>query len=101
MLKKTGVTLEGIESINGQDSYALKNGKSTLYYDVKTGLKTAEAKTMEQGGQKMTQMRYYSDYRDVKGIKFPYKTMMSVGVDIELNTTDIKINEGVTDADFL
>ncbi|HEU0135851.1 MAG TPA: pitrilysin family protein [Flavobacterium sp.] len=98
--KKAGLVLDGIETINGNDAYVIKDGTSTLYYDVKSGLKLAEAKTSEQGGQKATQTRYYSDYRDVKGIKFPYKTVLDVGMEIEFNTTDIKINEGVTDADF-
>jgi hypothetical protein len=98
--KKSGIVLDGIETINGSEAYVIKDGKSTLYYDVKSGLKLAEAKTSEQDGQKATQTRYYSDYRDVKGIKFPYKTVLDVGMEIEFNTTDIKINEGVSDADF-
>lgn len=94
------VTLTGIENINGSDAYAIKSGKSTYYYDVKTGFKVAEAQELEQGGQKMTQTTYYQDYKDVKGLKFPYKTIMNVGIEIELITSEVKINEGVTDADF-
>ncbi len=100
MLTDKDVTLTGIENINGADAYAIKNGKSTYYYDVKTGFKVAEAQELEQGGQKMTQTTYYQDYKDVKGLKFPYKTIMNVGIEIELITTEVKINEGVTDADF-
>ena len=100
LLTDKEVTLTGIENINGADAYAIKNGKSTLYYDVKTGFKVAEAKEMEQAGQKMTQTTYYQDYKDVKGLKFPYKTIMNVGIEIELTTSEVKINEGVTDADF-
>ena len=100
LLTDKDVTLTGIENINGADAYAIKNGKSTLYYDVKTGFKVAEAKDIEQGGQKMTQTTYYQDYKDVKGLKFPYKTIMNVGIEIELTTSEVKINEGVTDADF-
>ena len=100
LLNNKGLTLTGIESINGADAYVIKNGKSTLYYDVKTGFKVAEAKELEQEGQKMTQTTYFQDYKDVKGLKFPYKTIMNVGIEIELTTTEVKINEGVTDADF-
>jgi hypothetical protein len=67
---------------------------------VKTGLKIAEAKELEQGGQKMTQMTYYSDYKEVKGIKVPHKTTLNIGVELELTTSDVKINEGVTEEDF-
>jgi len=94
------ITLGAVENINGTDAYAVKNGKSTYYFDVKTGLKIAEAKELEQGGQKMTQMTYYSDYKEVKGIKVPHKTMLNIGVELELTTSDVKINEGVTDEDF-
>ena len=100
LLTDKDVTLTGIENINGTDAYAIKNGKSTYFYDVKTGFKVAEAKELEQGGQKMTQTTYYQDYKDVKGLKFPYKTIMNVGIEIELITSEVKINEGVTDTDF-
>ena len=38
-MKKTDLVLDGIEPFNGSDAYVIKNGKSTLYYDVKSGLK--------------------------------------------------------------
>ncbi len=98
--KKADVTLDGIEPINGSDAYAIKNGKTTLYYDVKTGLKVLSSTTTERAGQKMTSTITYSDYKDVKGVKVPYNVVMSQGRDIEIKVTDVKINEGVTDADF-
>lgn len=94
------VKVTGIEAINGSDAYAVKKGNTTYYYDVKSGLKLAEAKSIEEGGQKMTQTTYYSDYKDVKGVKVPHKIMMNVGIDIDLTVTEVKINEGVTAADF-
>ncbi len=51
--KKTTVTLDGIESINGSDAYVIKDGTSTLYYDVKSGLKVAQSKTTEKAGEKI------------------------------------------------
>ena len=87
-------------AINGIDAYVIKDGKSTYYYDVKTGLKVAESKTIEQGDQKMEQTTSYADYKEIKGIKIPYKTVLNIGMEIELTTTDVKINEGVSDADF-
>ena len=99
---KTGVTLDGIESFNGAEAYVIKDGKSTLYYDVKSGFKIGKAVVQEANGQKMTQITNFGDYKEVKGIKFPFKTSMSFGPqEIEFKTTDVKINEGVTDADFL
>ncbi|NMH27034.1 insulinase family protein [Flavobacterium sp. SE-s28] len=100
LANKAGVKVDGIESVNGADAYVIKDGKTTLYYDTKSGLKVAEAKTVSEGGQTMTQTMNFSDYKDVKGIKFPHKMTMSVGVDLEFIVSEVKVNEGVTDADF-
>jgi zinc protease len=93
-------TLKGVEAINGADAYAVTNGTTTYYYDVKTGYKVAESHTEEQAGQKATRTTYYSDYKDVKGVKVPYKITMNIGAELELTVTEVKINEGVTVADF-
>jgi outer membrane lipoprotein-sorting protein len=100
LANKADVTLDGIEPVNGSDAYAIKNGKTTLYYDVKTGLKLMTSTTAERNGQKMTSTITYSDYKDVKGIKVPFNIVMSQGRDIDVKITDVKINEGVSDADF-
>jgi len=100
LANKADVTLDGIEPVNGVDAYVVKNGKSNLYYDVKTGLKLMTSTTAERNGQKMTSTVTYSDYKDVKGIKVPFSIVMSQGRDIDIKVTDVKINEGVTDADF-
>jgi zinc protease len=100
LAKKESVTLSGIESFNGSDAYVIKNGKQTLYFDVKSGLKMAESKTEEMAGQKMTQITSYDDYREVKGIKVPYHSVLNIGIEIDLTTTEVKINEGVSDTDF-
>ena len=100
LAKNTAVVLDGIESVNGVDAYVIKNGKSTYYYDVKTGLKISESKTIEKGDQKMTVVTTYSDYRVVKGIKVPFEMVINQGMDLDFKMTDVKINEGVSDADF-
>lgn len=100
MAANKDVTLKGIEAINGNDAYAVKKGTTTYYYDVKSGYKVAEAREEEQGGQKMTQTTYYSDYKDVKGIKVPHKINMNVGIELDMTVNEVKINEGVTAADF-
>ncbi|MNK16772.1 Peptidase M16 inactive domain protein [compost metagenome] len=101
LVSNKDVKVTGIEPINGVDAYAVKNGKSTLYYDVKSGYKIADAR-QEEGpdGQKAVLFTYYSDYKDVKGVKIPHKVNMNVGVEIDLTVTEAKINEGVTPADF-
>jgi zinc protease len=100
MVNNSAVSVKGIESINGTEAYAVKNGMATYYYDVKTGYKIAESREMEEGGQKMTQNTYFGDYKDVKGIKVPHKVTLNIGMDLELTVSEVKINEGVTAADF-
>ena len=74
--------------------------KSKYFYDVKTGLRVATENESGEGAQKRKTMTYYADYVEVKGVKFPYKTTMDVGMPLEFITQDVKINEGVTDKDF-
>lgn len=97
---KTGVTVSGIEPMNGSDAYTVVDGDTTYYFDVKSGLKTAEASTDEQGGQKMIRVTNFNDYRAVKGVKVPFNTVMNVGFELDIKMSDVKINEDVSDADF-
>lgn len=96
MLTKTGVTLKGIETIDGADAYAVVDGKTTSYYDVKSGLKVADVTATPQGESTIN----YKDYRDVKGVKVPFNTIMNVGFELNIKMDEVKVNEGVTDADF-
>ncbi|MDG2432033.1 pitrilysin family protein [Flavobacterium sp.] len=100
LASKAGVTLEGIETFNGKEAYVIKNGTTKLYYDVTTGLKLADAKTMDQGGRSITQTNSYGDYRAVKGVKVPYNIIQNVGIELDIKISEVKINEGVTDTDF-
>ena len=100
MLNNKAITLTGIENIEGKEAYGVKLGKSVHYYDVNTGLKVATSTTVEQMGQTATQVVGYSDYKEVKGIQFPFKQTLNVGMEIEVNVSEISINEGVKENDF-
>ena len=100
LASKSGVILSGIEPMNGSDSYTIVDGDTTYYFDVKSGLKTGEATTEEQEGQKMTRVTTFGDYREVKGLKVPFNIVMNVGFELDIKLSDVKVNEGVTDADF-
>ncbi|EPH09670.1 hypothetical protein HMPREF9713_02684 [Myroides odoratimimus CCUG 12700] len=90
----------GVESFNGKDAVGVKVGKSVYYYDLTTGLKVGAVMTQEQGGQVMNMTTKYEDYKEVKGVKIPFKQVLNVGIEIVNIVTDVKINEGVTDEDF-
>ncbi len=100
LANKAGVTVSGIEPMNGSDAYAVVDGDTTYYFDVKSGLKTAEATTEEQDGKKATRVTNFNDYRAVKGVKVPFNTIMNVGFELDIKMSDVKINEDVSDADF-
>jgi len=100
LVTKAGVKVTGIEPFNGNDAYAVVDGDTTYYFDVKTGLKSGESSTEEKGGQKMTRVTTFNDYRVVKGVKFPYNTILNVGIELDIKMSDVKVNEGVIDADF-
>ena len=100
LAKKADVTIDGIEEMNGVEAYVIKNGKTTLYYDVKTGLKVADAKIVERGENKMTITTMYNDYKEVKGVKVPFNLIVNQGFELDIKMSEVKINEGVTDADF-
>ena len=96
MAKSAEYKLAGIENFGGEDSYVIKGSDATYYYSVKTGLKTGEVK-VEQG---QTVPTTYSDYKDVSGVKMPYKfTQNAMGMDMEFTVKSYEINQA-KDADF-
>lgn len=97
---KIDLVVSGIETINGNDAYGIINGKTTLYYDVKSGLKTARITTVEKDGNKTKQITYFKDYKEVKGVKVPFNVIQNIGVELDIKMSEVKINEGVSDSDF-
>lgn len=88
--------LAGIEKFNNEDSYVVKDDKTTYYYSVKTGLKTGEVKAGE-GGSIPTS---YADYKDVSGVKMPYTIIQNMGgMDINLAVKSYTVNQA-KDSDF-
>jgi zinc protease len=89
-----GISLKlmGIEDINGKPAYKIEftnaEGKKTSsYYDADTYLKV---KDVTREGSSM-----YSDYREVKGIKFPFIIDAEMGnqsIKLEINSVEINSN---------
>lgn len=93
-------TLRGIENVNGEEVYAIKKGNKTYFYSVKTGLKVGESQTQKMQGQEVIVPTYYSDYKEISGVKLPFKISQNMG-GIEMNS-DVKSYEinKATDKDF-
>lgn len=104
------LTLKGIQKIDGNDAYQIDvidpTGKiSTDYYDVESKLLVKNESTDTSGGKTARQIFEISDYRKVGNIKLPFKSIITEveGGQMQrfiLNVTDVKLNAGVTDADF-
>lgn len=88
--------LNGIEKFNNEDCYVVKSEKETLYYSVKSGLKVGEVRTMMGQTIPVT----FADYKDVNGVKLPYKMTQSMGgMDIVFDVKSYELNKA-QDSDF-
>lgn len=101
----SAVSLENVISIEGSDVYKMKvtaNDKDSFrYYDVESGLLKRVEKTTEAQGQTFTSIEDYGNYSPVKEVMFPYSMSVTTGPQvIKMNVTNVKVNEGVTEADF-
>ncbi|WP_179333806.1 M16 family metallopeptidase [Winogradskyella costae] len=97
--------ITAIESIEGKDAYVVKVSGEVisfmLYYDVETGLKVKEVQTTSMQGQTQSQEALLKDYKEYNGIKFPEtRDANMMGQSVVFKLMEVKINEGVTEADF-
>ena len=92
------VKLEKIEKVNGENAYKIKvSDELSVFYSVESGLKLKETRTVPQGSTSI----FYKEYKDVTGIKFPFRMTQTMGPrNIDFIIKEIKVNEGVSDADF-
>ena len=98
MIKDKKVLLTGIEKINDKEAYVIVSGKTKYYYDINTGYRIA-VEVPGKDGNPATVVNY-NDYKDFKGIKYPYLMSINAGFPLDFNAFEVKINEGVTDKDF-
>lgn len=91
-----------IESINGNNAYVVQHNDIEVFYDIKNGLKVKEVRTAKgPGGKEVKVPTLFSDYKEVNGIKFPHKIGQKMGpMDLNFIVKEVKVNEGVSDADF-
>ena len=71
------------------------------YYSVETDLKVKETKEIQTNQGLFEQETYFSDYREVKDLKFPFTIKQYFGLqEIDLSVTSIEINTGLEDKVF-
>ncbi|MDP5078804.1 MAG: insulinase family protein, partial [Nonlabens sp.] len=94
--------LVGAEMKDGKKVYVIQWSPSKKsFYDMETGLLTSSETTIKQQGQEIIQAVNYSNYKEVKGVKFPMTLSQNMmGQDVSFEVKELKVNEGVSDADF-
>ena len=93
--------LDRIANLDGINAYVIVLGNKEIFYNVETGLKIQEVVTAKINGKDVRNATEFADYKAVNGVKFPHKTSMPMGpMKLQLIVSEIKINEGVSDADF-
>ncbi|WP_256867409.1 insulinase family protein [Winogradskyella forsetii] len=104
-LDSSNLELESLMTIDGKDAYKVKvtQGEDTSYryYDAENGYLVRQEESTEMQGQTVTTVIDYSNYKEQEGIMFPYTMKIATGPQVlSFETTEVKINEGVSDADF-
>ena len=91
-----------IEPLDGKNAIVLKYKDSEIYYDMTSGLKVKEVKTATgPDGKEIKVPTVYADYKEVNGVKFPHSIGIKSGpMNLDFVVQEIKVNEGVSDADF-
>ena len=95
-------TLEGLETVEGREAYAIRMNETTVnYYDKESGLKLQTIRTVKQGPQTMTVTINFQDYQEVAGVKFPFTLVQNMGpMTIDFKVNFIKVNQEVSEGDF-
>ncbi|MBG7611421.1 insulinase family protein [Polaribacter sp. BAL334] len=101
-LNYTAGTLVRIEPLEGKNAIVLKFKDTEIFYDMTTWLKVKEVKKVKTpDGKEVEVPTNFGDYKEVNGIKFPFSIGQKMGpMDLNFEIKEIKVNEGVSDADF-
>lgn len=104
-MEAANLKLESLTDVDGVSAYKIvvtKDGKETVrYYAADSGYLIRTEETSTTAGQTVTSVTDLSNYKEVNGIMMPQTMKVNAGPQvIEMNITEIKINEGVTAADF-
>ncbi len=94
--------LIGAERMDDKQVYVIQwTDSKKRYYDMDSGLLVGVETTAQAQGQEIKSMIKYDNYKEVKGVKYPMTIIQQLaGRDFRFDVNTIRVNEGVTDADF-
>jgi zinc protease len=100
----------GTDKVANKDAFKIKitgpSGKvSAEFYDLETGYLVKQENTSKESGRDITQTIEYSNYKKMGSILFAFTHAFSIQTaagnqDFTMEIKELKINEGVTAADF-
>jgi len=101
--------LKGIEDVSGAKAYKVQvtdaNGdKSYEFYDISSGLLVKTSVTSEgPDGNSSTMTTDVSDYKDINGVMFAHKILLTglMPMPLQMNVAKIKVNEPISDDMFM
>ena len=106
--KKHGITAEltGMKKVNGKNAYKVtltlpNENKWIQFYDVDSGLLVKQTSTKKAPQGTFTAAITFDDYREVEGVKYPFKFSQTVGAQsMDMEVESIVINSGLSDSLF-
>ena len=106
--KKHEITAEltSIEKVNGKNAYKVtltlpNDNKWIQFYDVNSGLLVRQTSTKKAPQGSFTVAITFDDFREVKGVKYPFKLNQTVGPQsMDMEVESIEINSGLSDSLF-
>ncbi len=99
-------TLTGMEKIDGKETYKValtypSGKKMTEYYNVDDGLRVKQVSSIKTPQGSFSQTTEFSDYKEVDGIKYPFKVSQQMGPqNISMTVSSVEVNKGVKDSLF-
>ncbi len=91
-----------LSPLDGKDAYKIKVKENNFrYYDAESGLLIMTEEVTEQGGNSITSITKYSDYKEVDGILYAFKREILAGPQkIDFEIISVKFNEEISDEFF-
>ena len=101
-LDPSNMEIVSLSPVNGKDVYKIKvKDDSFRFYDAETGLLVMTEETTSAMGNEIITVTKFSDYKEVDGIKFAFKTEIVTGPQtIVIEADQVIVNEEIDDDFF-
>lgn len=102
----TNWKVKGVENVGGKDVYVLVGtpvglAPETFYFDKQSGLLVQSEGTLISPEGKISTKSFYEDYREIDGVKMPYKMRVVIPqAEIITTITEIKHGAAIEEAKF-